>query len=406
MIATEKIDIYNSEHVFEVTLKKFKTDKDISPINKKHIIKFLEDSAIGKTSSLKKRGKNLGVRSRLKLLFSLKICGKYFCSKDFKKLIIKDMEKFVKDLDNNIIKRSDKYPYSSSSKADIKETMIRILRWTHGEDSQKFIKMTRWIDTSCQTKTVQALLENDIKEILSKCKTIKQKMIVCSLFDGGFRIEEFLNIRNSDVELVDGSAPFYRLKVRTEFSKTKGRNVGMYWSESYDIIKEWINSKDKSFGSEEPFFIGTYDGVRKILNKLGDRVSKKIYPHLFRHSSATYYASKLRNAYQMNVRYGWSHGSDMSQTYIDNAGVDDKEQIKEYEENKLGDLKMQLRKLQEDSKFKDDNFELLKKDNEIIKDGMKQFQKLFANMTLVDKNKQLLEPTPYGLKVVKLQSNE
>ncbi|MFH1644558.1 MAG: hypothetical protein ABIA74_05280, partial [bacterium] len=127
---------------------------------------------------------------------------------------------------------------------------------------------------------------------------------------------------------------------------------------------------------------------------------------LFRHSSATYYASKLRNAYQMNIRYGWSHGSDMSQNYIDNAGVDDKEQIKEYEDNKLGDLKIQLRKLQEDSKLKDNNFELLKKDNEVIKMGMKQFQEMFANMTIVNKDKQLLEPTSHGIRVVKLQREE
>jgi len=358
-MTTTKIDIYNSEKVFEKTLKKFRQNKKISLDNKNYVINFLKDASIGKASSIKKRGKNLGVRGRLKLLFSLKISCEHFQNKDFKKLTNKDMEKYVIDLDSNIIRKTDGHEYSSASKSSIKKSLIRLLRWLYGEDSQKYIKMTRWIDTSCKSKTMKELSEDNIKQLLSKCNTIKQKMIICCLFDGGFRIEEFLNIRNSDVKLVNNKVPYYQIEAREEFSKTDGRIVRMYWSNSYDIIKEWIDSKDTNLGEEDQFFVSTYDGVRKILNKLGERVDKKIHPHLFRHSSATYYASRL-NRQQLCVRYGWKFSSDMPDIYIARAGVDDKEQIEKYESTKFEDLKEKLKKQQEESRFKNDEIEKIK----------------------------------------------
>ena len=358
-MTTTKIDIYNSEKVFEKTLKKFRQNKKISLDNKNYVINFLKDASIGKASSIKKRGKNLGVRGRLKLLFSLKISCEHFQNKDFKKLTNKDMEKYVIDLDSNIIRKTDGHEYSSASKSSIKKSLIRLLRWLYGEDSQKYIKMTRWIDTSCKSKTMKELSEDNINQLLSKCNTIKQKMIICCLFDGGFRIEEFLNIRNSDVKLVNNKVPYYQIEAREEFSKTDGRIVRMYWSNSYDIIKEWIDSKDTNLGEEDQFFVSTYDGVRKILNKLGERVDKKIHPHLFRHSSATYYASRL-NRQQLCVRYGWKFSSDMPDIYIARAGVDDKEQIEKYESTKFEDLKEKLKKQQEESRFKNDEIEKIK----------------------------------------------
>ena len=358
-MTTTKIDIYNSEKVFEKTLKKFRQNKKISLDNKNYVINFLKDASIGKASSIKKRGKNLGVRGRLKLLFSLKISCEHFQNKNFKKLTNKDMEKYVIDLDSNIIRKTDGHEYSSASKSSIKKSLIRLLRWLYGEDSQKYIKMTRWIDTSCKSKTMKELSEDNIKQLLSKCNTIKQKMIICCLFDGGFRIEEFLNIRNSDVKLVNNKVPYYQIEAREEFSKTDGRIVRMYWSNSYDIIKEWIDSKDTNLGEEDQFFVSTYDGVRKILNKLGERVDKKIHPHLFRHSSATYYASRL-NRQQLCVRYGWKFSSDMPDIYIARAGVDDKEQIEKYESTKFEDLKEKLKKQQEESRFKNDEIEKIK----------------------------------------------
>lgn len=345
----EKIDIHKTEHRFENAARVLVNDKNILNSNIKLFQKFLDDSAIGKTATRKARIKIVGLRARLKNLYLLRIIG-HFYKKDLKLLTIKDIEKLISALEKNIIKKVDGLKYSEQTKSNIKKTFIIFLRWLFGERSKKFIDMTYWIDTKFKKKTIISLDENEVKDILFKCNTIKQKVLIVCLFDGGFRIEEFLNIRNCDIKLVDGSAPYYKMRVRTEFSKTEGREVPMFWSESYEIIKEWLESKTDNKEQEEQFFNGTYAGVRKILIKVGNRSEKKLNAHMFRKSSAQYYANKGYSEFQINKRFGWSAGSDVGgKFYVDQAkiNIEDKKEIKEYENAKLDDLKTELKRVKE-----------------------------------------------------------
>jgi hypothetical protein len=52
-----------------------------------------------------------------------------------------------------------------------------------------------------------------------------------------------------------------------------------------------------------------YDAARMLLHRLGRRVlNRSIHYHLFRHSSATYYADKM-NRQQLCIRYSWAFSS-------------------------------------------------------------------------------------------------
>ncbi len=57
----------------------------------------------------------------------------------------------------------------------------------------------------------------------------------------------------------------------------------------------------------------------KISRKAG--INKKIHPHLFRHSRATYMANYLTEA-QMNQYFGWVQGSGMPAVYVHLSGRD------------------------------------------------------------------------------------
>ena len=264
----EKIDIHDTERSYELALKKLNDDEVLSSSNKKFILKFLSDSAIGRTAGMKSRIKSVGMRARLKNLYLLKNIGHFYGKKDFQELSVKDIENFIHALEENKVKKHDNSKYSEQTKSNMKKILKLFLRWVHGEGSKKYHDMTYWIDTRFKKKTVPSLTEKEIKEVLKKCNTIKQKVLIACLFDGGFRIEEFLNIRNVDVKLVGDNAPYYRFLVRNEFSKTEGREVSMIWSESYDLIKSWMDLKRKEQKSDEPFFDGTYDGIRRILKKM------------------------------------------------------------------------------------------------------------------------------------------
>jgi hypothetical protein len=201
--------------------------------------------------------------------------------------------------------------------------------------------------------------------------------MICCLFDGGFRIEEFLNVRNEDVRLVDGDAPYYRITLRDEFSKTRGRIVSMLWYQSYDLIKSGIDFKPTSKDPQEQFFDSSYDGVRSMLIKVGGRSKIKLNPHLFRHSSATYYANKgTYNEYQINKRFGWTQGSDMGRRYVDENKIQETVQVKEYESGKLDDLRNKLNKQGEVNNSIQEKIIKMEKQNKIMLNTIKEENKL------------------------------
>lgn len=63
--------------------------------------------------------------------------------------------------------------------------------------------------------------------------------------------------------------------------------------------------------------------IRKMLSEVAKKteVNKKVNPHNFRHSRATYLAKNLTEA-QLNQYMGWVKGSDMPATYVHLSGRD------------------------------------------------------------------------------------
>ena len=64
-----------------------------------------------------------------------------------------------------------------------------------------------------------------------------------------------------------------------------------------------------------------YRNVRRILIELAKRssINKRVNPHTFRHSRATFMANHLTE-FQMNQYFGWIQGSDMPATYVHMSG--------------------------------------------------------------------------------------
>ncbi len=305
MASIEKIDIYSSVRAFEASLKKLAQESGISPENRELLVQFLDDCALGKTIRMKyklareiagmarlKKGQSVGVRSRQRYLYHLKVPAKFFGLKSMRQLKAADVESFVRALETNQLSRRDGDPYAAKSKSNIKKTLILFLRWLFGEETEKYYEMTYWIDTRYKKKSKPCLDESQIRTLLAKCLTIKEKVLIVSLFDGGMRIEEFLNVRLGDVVCVAGEAPYYRMRVREEFSKTTGRVIPLFWSESYEIIRQWLTF-DARTDSEAVFFKCSYSAVREMLKRIGGRANiASIHAHLFRHSSATHYANE------------------------------------------------------------------------------------------------------------------
>jgi integrase len=352
----EKIDIHNSQEAYIrcLAVMKAQLPKDNSVL----IEKYLEDSAIGKTQRQRKQA---GLRVRIRNLYLLKTCANYF-KKPLNKLTEKDMEVFVKALNENKIKKQNGKNYSEQVKSNLKIVLISFLRWAMN-GSPEFHKLTDWISTQFKQKEIVELTEEEIKTILKKCITPKQKVLIALLFDSGARIEEFLNIRLADIIEVKGDVPYYKVRLREEFSKTQGRTISLLWRETTPILREWLEVCPNKDDQNKTLFDSTYDGVRMLLDKLGKRsIKKHVNAHLFRHSSATYYASKGFDYFQLCKRYGWSIGSDVPHRYIHKAGIKETEIVDKFKRENLEELQNEVDKLKQINNQKSEEIKELKTD--------------------------------------------
>lgn len=312
----EKIEIHkrNIESRLE-SLKKW----EVAEEDKQDLLQFLEDLSLGKVN----RGKKISKGRLIKYLDLLKIPLVYW-NKPVSNLNLKDLESFEKAVASDKILSYKKKPFSSESKRDIKIALKIYLKWKLGES--RAVELIGWFDTHRTAKTPDYLKESEVARLYKACKTAKERYTLAVLFDSGARAEEFLNIRYEDIQLPEKGNSFVKITLKEEYSKTKGRVISLYWNNSLDAIRDYLKERESiGLKSNDQILDGTYDSARFFLMRLGKKIlNKSLHFHLFRHSSATYYATKL-NRQELCYRYGWAFSSNMPDVYISRAGMQNKE---------------------------------------------------------------------------------
>ena len=232
--------------------------------------------------------------------------------------------------------------------------LLRIfLRWRLGES--KATILTGWLDTRYRPKTPDFLSETEIEKLYENCRNSQQRFLIAVLFDSGARAEEFHNIRIEDVYLPEGKDSFCKLALKEEYSKTLGRTIPLFWNYSQKAVKEYVSERIAAgIKPGDPVFEGNYAATKKQLQRMGQRVLKRpLHYHLFRHSSATYYATKL-NRQELCYRYGWRFSSNMPDVYISRSGMASKHLEAKFTQTELGTVKAELVQMEQSGKIKDD----------------------------------------------------
>lgn len=319
-------------------------------------IRFLDELAMGKVN----KGKRLSEAAQLKYVNTLKVSLEFF-NKPTKQISGKDIEAFEKALSTDRIKSALKgTPYSYASKVSIRKALKIYLRWKLG--SSLALELAGWLDTRNREKTPDFLKEADVERLFQGCRTAEQRYIIAVLFDAGARAEEFINIRSEDIHLPEGKENFPKIALKEEYSKTKGRTVSLYWRHSLEAVRTFLNERmAEGIKAHEPVFEGSYGAMRMFLRRLGMRILKRqIHAHLFRHSSATYYATRL-NRQELCYRFGWRFSSNMPDVYISRAGMENKELDAKFTHTEISVLNDALAKMKLDSQIKDERLEKLER---------------------------------------------
>ncbi|MEK6889499.1 MAG: site-specific integrase [Nanoarchaeota archaeon] len=378
----EKIDIHFEDvGRRKESIKKWKMPSEV----KRDMLLFLNDLELGKVN----KGKKINPRTQLKYINTLKAPLEYI-NKPLTKITLKDLEEFEKDLSSGILKSKKKKPYSHAVKADIRIALRILLRWKLG--LEKANKLTDWFDCRDIDTTPDYLSEKEIEKLYKSCKSLKERFLIAVLFDAGVRIEEFLNIRYEDVSLPVKEANFVKITIKNEYSKTLGRNISLYWKHSSEAVRDFIEQRVREgIRTDNAVYEDTYSAIRSFLRRFGIRVlNKPVHPHLFRHSSATYYANKL-NRQELCMRYGWKFSSDMPDIYISRAGMENKELDEKFTQTELGDLKYKLEKQEQQNNLMKERQERLEEELNRRRKFDPFLDKLMQQQPVIHQIKKLLD---------------
>ena len=317
----QKSQFYNIDKMITATELKLNNSK-LSKKNKELILKFINNCY----------AQGIGKLRIAKYLSLMRLIAEGL-NKDFDKVNKEDIISYLAKL--------EKTKYTENTKKDYKVGIKKFFKWLNGDKESP--EIVNWIKANVrrtnQKMPDDLLTEDDIKKIVSSALSTRDKAILFMLYESGARIGEIANLKVRDVTYDD---------IGTQIivdGKTGMRKVRLISSEMY--VKNYLNGSRHSDNPNNPLWLKTdgvamsYSSIAKVLRETVRRagIKKKVTPHLFRHSRATFLAKYLTEA-QLCQHLGWSQGSDMPRTYVHMSGRDTDDAIlslygkKKIEENK------------------------------------------------------------------------
>jgi integrase/recombinase XerD len=300
------MDIHNFKRSFERIVERIKESDSISKENKELILNF-------KNYLL---SENIGTAKIERYLFDLM---------KYSKMLNKSFEKASKDDIRQIVGEINQTDLAEETKRGFKILLRKLYRFIEGiEEKGKYPDRVDWISikNSINHKKLpeELLTEEEIKSIIEKCDNLRNRALISVLAESGCRISEIGTLQIKHISFEEYGA---RLTVN---GKTGMRKILVINSAPY--LQEWINHHPSYCGDDYLWVksdggILSYARISAILKNAAKKanIKKRIYPHLLRHSRATFLANKMTEA-SMKQYFGWTQSSSMAATYIHMSGKD------------------------------------------------------------------------------------
>jgi integrase len=302
------IDLYNYKGKLKRKLSMIKGLKDISKKVKDKILKFQRDRI----------AEGIGHARILRYLDDLPKLAR---------LLHKDFEDVTADDLRRVLHEVEEEELAEASKTEFRKTIKVFYRWLNG--GERYPECVEWIKTTEKRNNnklpEELLTEEEVKRMISAAWTPRDRAIISLLWESGCRVGELLTMRTKNVSFEENLT---RIVIH---GKTGARRVPLLDSTPY--LAEWLENHPSREDSDAFLWVGIgtvgrgeylkYPALRKMLVQVAKKanVKKKVNPHSFRHSRATFLANHLTEA-QMNQYLGWVRGSDMPATYVHLSGRD------------------------------------------------------------------------------------
>ncbi|MFC1716111.1 tyrosine-type recombinase/integrase [Candidatus Poribacteria bacterium] len=316
----EVVDIHRFDLRMASIEKKISKDRNILPSNRKKIMEF-EELCIAcglKPSTITKD------------LHSLWFIGTHI-SKPFKRATKKDIIKLCRDIKSQ--------SWTEKTKRTHQCILKKFYKWLYGmEQKGQYPEIVAWVETTerkDRNKFPDIITEEELEQMLQAADNPRDKALTLLLFETGARIGELLNIKLKHIAFQD-NVGFISLN-----GKTGPRRVTVVASvpilashidmhpfkddpESFLFLTKFNNMEGRT-GYTQLSYRGANKALKTLAKEAG--IKRRVYPHLFRHSSATRAAKFLTEA-QMKQYYGWTRGSNMPEIYVHLSQRDTEDAIK------------------------------------------------------------------------------
>ena len=312
------MDIHKYQKQCDRNIQRIKESEEFSNENKKIILGF-KDYLLSE---------NIGVAKINRYLQDI-IRFNRMLGKTFSEATKDDIRRVIGEI--NTCKKKDGNPLSEETKKGIKIMIRKFYRFIEGVDENGvYPEMVKWISIAIPNNhkklPEELLTEEEMSKLIQKCSCLRDKAFASTLVESGCRIGEVATLKIKNVSFERYGA---RLHVQ---GKTGMRKILVINSAPY--LQEWINNHPFSEDRESYIWIKdngellTDSRFSAILKKAGKMagIKKRIYPHLFRHSRATIFASSpIMSESCMKQYFGWSQNSRVFSVYItlSSKAVDD-----------------------------------------------------------------------------------
>lgn len=299
-------DIHNYRRQLERVVELIKTSQEISEENKNTILKFRDFLF----------SEGVGIP---------RIISYLFYSRKYARMLQKPFKEASESDIRAIIAQLNQEDLSENSKKGFKITLKRLYCFIEGKTKREdYPPNVEWISVTIHnnhSKLPEELLtEEEILNIISKCRNLRDKTLMSTLAESGCRISEIALMKIKNVSFEENGARI------TVAGKTGMRKILIINSAPY--IQEWINQHPDNTNPDSYLWVGwdkeplCYTRIAAILKKSAKDagIRKRVYPHLFRHSRATLLASIMSDA-GLKQYLGWTQGSNMASTYIHMSGT-------------------------------------------------------------------------------------
>jgi len=301
-----RIEVHNYQRRLEGVLKRI-DESSIGKEDKTLILDFMNDCF----------SRSLSKARVVKYLDTLERIAKLL-GKPFQKTSKEDIALLVREIEEK--------DYTDWTKHDYKLILRVFYRWLR--KTEEFPEEVKWIKLKVGKGHLlpeEILTEEEIKKLAECATNIRDKAFILILYESGCRIGEILSLRIRNVQfdnygailLVSGKTGDRRVRVIASAPKLAS------WIENHPFKKDidaplWINL---SMNNRNGVF--SYGACKAMLKDVAEKagVRKRIYPHLFRHSRATFLANFLTEA-QLKQHFGWVQASEMASTYVHLSGRD------------------------------------------------------------------------------------